>query len=217
VTATRVSARPAAAAAARWPAPRLARLYLASRRLPVALVLLAACAGVLRLILNWPWLVQGTGAVAVPLAIEAAAAGVIAVTARSPFGEPERVAGRWLPWLRLGSAAGLIAAGSGLLCAAVTAAGLPGGSLDLLRNIGGLAGLGLLTAAVLGGGLAWAGPAAYLVVAEGGLAGNWTTPWMWPGRPPHDLGGWLCAGTVLAAGLAVTASRGSRDRPTDPA
>jgi hypothetical protein len=33
--------------------------------------------------------------------IEAGAASVIAVKAHSPFGETERSAGRWLPYLRL--------------------------------------------------------------------------------------------------------------------
>jgi hypothetical protein len=66
---------------------------------------------------------------------------------------------------------------------------------------------------VLGGPLAWIGPLTYLVIAEYGLTGvNWPTPWIWPGRPPHDLGAALCAGLVLAAGLAVITVRGARDR-----
>ena len=38
-----------------------------------------------------------------------------------------------------------------------------------------------------------------------------TTPWIWPARPPHDLGAALCAGLVFAAGLAVITVRGARD------
>jgi hypothetical protein len=45
-----------------------------------------------------------------------------------------------------------------------------------LRNVAGITGIGLLSAAVLGGALAWAGPMAYLVLTETALAGNVTTP-----------------------------------------
>ena len=51
---------------------------------------------------------------------------------------------------------------------------------------------------------------AYLLVAEAALADGWTTPWVWPARPPHDLGGALCAAAVFAAGVAVTVL-GARD------
>jgi len=76
--------------------------------------------------------------------------------------------------------------------------------------------VGLLCAAVLGAGLGWAGPACYLVVGAYGLYTQWhgpalTTPWIWPARPPHDLGAALCAGLVTAAGLAVFTARGARD------
>jgi hypothetical protein len=83
------------------------------------------------------------------------------------------------------------------------------------RNVAGLAGLGLLCAAVLGGGLAWAGPVAYLVAGAYALYTQWhgpalTTPWLWPARPPHDLGAALCAGLVFTAAVAVTTVRGAR-------
>lgn len=34
-----------------------------------------------------------------------------------------------------------------------------------------------------------------------------TTPWLWPARPPHDLGGALCAGLVFIAEVALIAAR----------
>ena len=43
----------------------------------------------------------------------------------------------------------------------------------MLRNVAGLTGIGLLCAAVLGGGLAWAGPLAYMVVAAYELYAAW--------------------------------------------
>jgi len=82
--------------------------------------------------------------------------------------------------------------------------------------VAGLTGIGLLFAAVLGGGLAWAGPLAYMVVAAYELYAAWhggalTTPWIWPARPPHDAGAALCAGLVFAAGMVVITVRGARD------
>ena len=44
---------------------------------------------------------------------------------------------------------------SGALTAAGTGAHLAGGTLDVLRNLAGVTGIGLLCAATLGGGLAW--------------------------------------------------------------
>ena len=85
----------------------------------------------------------------------------------------------------------------------------------MLRNVAGITGIGLLSAAVLGGAWAWAGPMACLVHAETALAGNVTTPWVWPARPPHDVGGALCAAAVFAAGALLVTVRGSRESVRD--
>ena len=102
------------------------------------------------------------------------------------------------------------------LAAAGTGAHLAGGTEDVLRNVAGITGIGLLGAAVLGGGLAWVGPTGYLVVGAYALYTDWhgpalTTPWIWPARPPHDLGAAICAGLVFACGIAVITVRGARD------
>ena len=34
--------------------------------------------------------------------------------------------------------------------------------------------------------------------------------WLWPGRPPHDVGAALCAGLVFVAGIVVATVRGGR-------
>jgi hypothetical protein len=188
------------------PALRLVRLHMASRRVPAALAAIAGCAVALRIALHWPW--DTYGALQLPLVFEACSAAVIAVATASPLGEPERATGRWLPFLRLGAALALAAAAAGALTAAGTGAHLAGGTLDVLRNTAGLTGIGLLCAALLGGGLAWAGPMAYLVVGVYGIQTQWhppalTTPWIWPARTPHDLGAALCAGLVFAAAIAV--------------
>ena len=194
-------------------AVRLVRLHAASRRVPAALIMLAACAVGLRGALYGHW--DSYGALQLPLIFEAACAAIIAVTAGSPFGEPERATGRWLPFLRLGVAVTLTVLAAGALAAAGTGLPLAGGFPDIVRNLAGLTGIGLLCAAVLGAPLAWTGPLAYLVAGLYGLYTDWhppalSTPWIWPARAPHDLGGALCAAVVFAAGLAAFTVRGAR-------
>ncbi|HCU96227.1 MAG TPA: hypothetical protein DHU96_27305 [Actinobacteria bacterium] len=192
---------------------RLAWLYLVSRRAPAALGLLTALGGLLWATLHWHWNIAGGPAVQqlLPLAIETGAAAVIAVTTYGPFGEPERATGRWLPYLRLGAALLLSALAAGALAAGATGGYLPGGTPAMLRNLAGLAGTGLLSAAALGGAFGWVGPMAYLLVTESVLAAGWTTPWIWPARPPHDLFGALCAYGVFAAGIVAVTLLGARD------
>lgn len=195
---------------------RLAGLHLTSRQVPGALALLVGCAALLRLALQLHW-TRGDGAAArqMPLLIECAAACVVAVAVRNPFGESERTTGRRLPLLRLGTALLLSASAVGALLLGAVAARLPGGGLGVPRDVAGLVGVGLIAAAVLGGALAWTGPLAYTVVAEFALMEDWQTPWMWPARPAHDPGAWLCAGLAFAAGTAVIAARGPRDTGAD--
>lgn len=204
--------------AAGW---RLVRLYLVSRRVPLALALLAGFAALLAAALHWRWNIAGGPAAHyfIPLTIESGVAAVISVMTYGPFGEPERAAGRWLPWLRLGAAVTLTAIAFGLLAAAAAAGVLPGGSLALLRDLGGMAGIGLLSAVVLGGPFAWAGPMAYLLVTEGALAHRSATPWIWPTRLPSDRGGAICACLIVAAGLVLITVRGPREsgRESGPA
>jgi hypothetical protein len=199
---------------------RLVRLYAVSRRVPFAVLAIAACAVGLRIALLRHW--DAYGALQLPLVFEVAAAVSVVATVASPFGEPERVAGRRLPYLRLAVTAALTATAVGLLAAAAVGGHLSGGTLDVLRNVTGATGIGLLCAAALGGGLSWTGPTGYLVAAVYALYTQWhppslTTPWLWPARPPHDAGGAICAGLVFACGVAVVTVRGARDRPGDPA
>jgi hypothetical protein len=199
---------------------RLVRLYAVSRRVPFAMLAMAACTVGLRIALRWHW--DAYGAFQLPLTFETAAAVSVVATTASPFGEPERVAGQRVPLLRLTVTAALTATAAGLLAAAGAGAHLAGGPLDVLRNVAGITGIGLLSAAALGGGLSWTGPTGYLVAGVYALYTQWhppalTTPWLWPARPPHDLGGAICAGLVFTCGAAVVAVRGARDRPGDPA
>jgi hypothetical protein len=192
---------------------RLVRLYLLSRRVPAALGLLAALGVLLWAALRLRWNVAGGPAAQalIPLTIETGAAAVIAVTTHGPFGDPERATGRWLPWLRLAAAVALTATAFGMLAAGAAGGALPGGTLALLRNLAGMTGTGLLAAAALGGAFGWTGPMAYWLVTESVLAAHWTTPWIWPARPPHDRGAAVCAALVLVAGIAAVTLLGARD------
>jgi hypothetical protein len=192
---------------------RLAWLHAVSRRAPAALGLLAAFGALLWVALHWHWNIAGGPAAQelIPLAVETGAAAVAAVTTYGPFGEPERATGRWLPYLQLITVVALTAAAFGALAAGATGGSLPGGTLAMLRNLAGMAGIGLLCAVAFGGALAWAGPMAYLVLTESALAAGWKTPWVWPARPPHDLGAALCASLVFTAGAVAIAVRGARD------
>jgi len=193
---------------------RLARLHLASRRVPAALAAVIGSAIVLRIALRWEW--DAYGALQLPLIFESACAAVIATATASPFGEPERATGRRLPLLRLGAVLASTAAAVGALAAAGAGAHLAGAALDVLRNTAGLTGIGLLCAALLGGSRAWIGPLAYLLIAAYSLYTLWhgpalSSPWIWPARPTHDVGAGICAGLVFAAGLMTVMARGARD------
>ena len=52
---------------------------------------------------------------------------------------------------------------------------------------------------------------AYWLATESVLAAHWTTPWIWPARPPRDRGAAICAALVLAAGIAAVTLLGARD------
>jgi hypothetical protein len=199
---------------------RLIRLHLAGRQAPAALVIVLVAAAVLRFARHWPW--DAYGARQLPLIFEAVAATAVAVTTASPFGDPERATGGRLPYLRLGTTVTLTAVAIGALCAAGAGAHPDGGVVDVVRNVAGLTGIGLLCAVALRGGLAWAGPAAYLMIGVYALYSQWhgpalSSPWIWPARPPGDAGASFCAALVFAAGIVAVTVRGARDEASPPA
>ncbi len=194
---------------------RLLRLHAASRRIPATAAMIVAIGVGLRLALIAHW--DTYGALQLPLVAEAACAAVIAVAIGSPLGEPERVAGSSLPLLRLITTVALTAAAAAVLAAASLGATLTGGVDDLLRNLAGATGLGLLGAVILGAGMAWMAPLAYLLAGVYALYTQWhgpalTSPLLWPARPPGDLGGAAWAASAFAIGLALATIRGAHDR-----
>jgi len=161
---------------------RLVQLHLLSRRTPAALVITVVCGALFQATLRWQ---RDAHSLQVPLIIEAAAAAIVGVATHSPFGESERAAGTSLPYLRLGVALGLTATSFASLLAGAAGADLFGGTTALLRNVFGIAGVGLISATIIGGSLSWIGPLAYLAVTEEALSAGWRTPWMWPAKRPR--------------------------------
>ena len=224
MTATGLKRPPSPAAPPAWPAPAAARLlwlHVRSRRVPAALAGLLACGAVLGAGLNYHWFSAGAAAVEIPMLLEAGAAAIIVVTAHSPFGEPERATGRWLPFLRLalvlalcGAAIGVIAAGAAAGYNPKAGVYLADGILPVARDTLGFTGVGLLVALLAGGLLAWIGPLAYQAVCQFALIAGYTEPLTWASRPPGDSGGWVCALVVFAVGLVAFTIRGPRLRPS---
>ena len=107
------------------PSARLVGLHLVSRRMQASLLALAVAAVALRVVLRWTP-ASGAYAVMFPLIVATAAATAVSMTIHSPLGETERVTGRWLPWLRLGTV--LVMAGGA--CGAL-ALGAVGGHLAI--------------------------------------------------------------------------------------
>jgi len=216
------SPSPAAPPAGHVPsAARLLWLHLRSRRVPSALSGLLACGVTLCLGLNFHWFSSGDAAAEVPMLLEAGAAAIVVVTVHSPFGEPEKATGRWLPVLRVGLALVLCGAAIGLMAAGAAVGydpkadvGLADGTLPVVRNILGFAGVGLLCSLVTGGLLAWIGPLAYQAACQFALIAHYTEPYTWASRPPADRGGWIAAMVAFAIGLIAFTIRGPRTRPS---
>jgi hypothetical protein len=204
-----------------WPA-RLAWLHLRSRRVPAALVALLACGAALWASLHYHWwLGTGNAADELPMVLQGCAAGIIAVTMHSPFGEPERATGRWLPLLRAslvlalcGAAIGFFALGAAAAYDPRAGVYLAGGILPVTRNVLGLTGIGLIFGLVTGALIAWIGPLAFTAISQYALIANYSEPLTWPARPPADRGGWITAMLVFAVGLIAFTIRGARIRPS---
>ena len=189
---------------------RLLLLHLRSRHVPLTAALLAATASVLRAVQP---LTEGGSefAVLLPLVLTVAAAGLIAASTRSPFGDPERATFP-LPRLRLIHLLVLVAAGTAVIGAARTGDD-PGAAI---RNLAGLTGLALLATPVTGAALAWIAPLAYVIYCGGPVDTHQIGLPAWPALPGTNTTATLNALALLAAGVATVTLTGARDQHTDP-
>jgi hypothetical protein len=199
---------------------RLLRLHLVSRRVPTAMVVLAASVTLMQ------WAVRSalsqhassgatTSARQLSLLLDAAVAAVVSAALHGPFGESERIAGRRLPGLRLVTASLLSALALGAVYAGVVDTALPSGEFAAVRDTIGLIGIGILGTVIVGGHFAWVGPAAYWAVGAYAVADHWQTPWTWPARPGSDIGATLCTFGLFAASLLAIAILGPRQHSRD--
>jgi hypothetical protein len=209
VTATGTTLRAAAAPG------RIFRLHLASRGVPAAVAAVGGCAVALRVVLHWNQAGSGPGARIFPLLMAAGAASIVGIVTRSPFGESERATGQRLVALRLVTTITLTLLAVGGLAAGSVGAHLQYGVGGLVRDVGGLIGVALVVATVTGGTLSWLGPLALWAMSAYAINQRWTTPLLWPDRPPHDGGAALCATVVFVLGLGLITTRGARDSVDD--
>lgn len=201
---------------------RLAGLYLRSRLAGYAALCLAGVA-----LLSWagmawtladPTYSVSTGAL-IPMIIlgTLTSACVVALTTHSPFGDVERTAARTLPPLRLGHIGALILWGALTLATGLLTFDLEGAwpanpLLMLLRDLAGFAGLALLAARLLGSGLSWTAPLVYAAILLVDVGTGVGAPlWAWPLRPGTDGASWSIALVMLATGLALVCSSGTRE------
>jgi hypothetical protein len=83
----------------------------------------------------------------------------------------------------------------------------------LVRNLAGLTGIALLTAAVLGAHLAWTVPLGYVMYCGAELDAQAYRLWTWPILPAGNHAAAALAVGLLAAGIAAAAITGDRSRP----
>jgi hypothetical protein len=190
--------------------PRLVWLHLRSRHAPLALALIIAIAGVLRLM--QPWAVgPGPFAGTLPLALAVGAAGIIATSAQSPFADPEHAT--WpAPRLRLIQVAAFVLAAAGLL----GLARLGHDPLAAIRNLAGFTGLALITATVISAPLAWITPLAYVFYCGGMIDSQAVSLWSWPALPSSNHTATLIALLLLGAGTIAITRFGTRDSQPTP-
>lgn len=190
---------------------RLPALYLRSRSAGPAVALLALVPAAV-----WLWWVDGSGHPGLTMALAPmmgplAAAVIVAVGARSPFGEVEAAAGHRLPWLRLLHLPGLmLLAGAGLGLAAMGWS-LPDAPWILVRNLIGLTGVALISARVLGAGKSWLPPLAYVVLCGGAVDQQNVTGWTWPALGATDVTATMLALALVATGLVAVVPSGARN------
>lgn len=189
---------------------RMYVLYLRSRRVPLAVLLMVVIAGVLGGV--GPLTDSGSEfAVLLPLVLLVAVAAVIAASTRSPFGDPERATFP-LPRLRLVHLMALVAIG-------VVLGGLARLGHDPaagMRDVAGLTGLALLGTPLVGAALGWILPLAYVVYCGGPVDIHQVGLSAWPALSGDNFWAALIALTLLTAGVGTVTAVGAREHRTDP-
>ncbi len=147
------------------------------------------------------------------IVVPLAAAAVIGAGTRSPFGDVEEAAGRWLPALRFGQLAGLVLLAAAGLAAVAVRWGVDDSEWSLVRNLAGFTGLALLAARFVGGGLSWVAPLAYsgYLFLEYLRERTGESRWAWAAQTADDGTARAIAFALLVAGLAAVIPAGARE------
>lgn len=202
---------------------RLAYLYLRSRQVERALVLLVLL-GTAALL--WRQLSDGD-----PLnddlmvtGLPVAAAVIIGASTGSPFRDVEDAARHWLPALRLPHLVGLVLLATGALAVSTAAWHVSDIQWALARNLILFTGLALLGARLVGPGLGWLAPVAYgflaflatlLAAGQPHHQLRWAksdVPWAWSLHAGKEHEAALVAILVLVISLGTVVQWGARDR-----
>ena len=189
------------------PLLRLTLLYLRSRLAGGALL---ACLGTA--LFGWYLLDQSSDMNLTKLllaTVSLGAATAVGVSARSPFGDTERVVSRPLPPLRLVHLAGLIALAALALGLANRVETVDWTEWMLVRNFAGYVGLALITARLIGASLSWITPVAYGMAAFMSMSER---RWAWPMKPGDDQWAAWTVVILLVVGLGLIVLTGGRDR-----
>ncbi|MDQ3613425.1 MAG: hypothetical protein M3412_03765 [Chloroflexota bacterium] len=221
----RRSLDPETATYARW---RLARGYAASRRLPGYWLMMLILLGMVLWGREWGQEHAPTTLRMLVFLLPVALASVIGVSLWSPFGEPERAAGRWLPLGRCLHLVTMLALAL-LVNRVAVETWVPDGDagrwgLYLLRHTVALIGITLLSVTILDSRLSWIGPAlvampglvvGYIRVEQAASQGREVAFFHDPATHlmlrPHDSP--MAAGVAIAlfiAGVVVVIRRGER-------
>lgn len=213
--------------------PRLVMLYVSARGMLGSVILVAALASLYGLLGGWAaagatggW---GQGEVMKQFgllqAVPALLAGVIGISAWSPFGEVERTAATSLARLRLAHIGVLLGLGIGVSW--VWLADWTSRQPDVdpgpvaVRNLLGLVGCALLVGRFLDARLSWVLPLGVAVVTvftafNGAPDEVWTPPaTIWNGQAQDSMTGWLIAVTFFAVGGALFLRDGAKDASGD--
>jgi hypothetical protein len=182
---------------------RLVHLHLRSRRVPLVLLLIVVTAVILRAVKPWTE-TTGEFAALLPLVLAVAAAGLVASSTRSPFGDPEHAT---YPLRRLRLVQVLILVAVSMVLLGVTRIG--DDPLATMRNVAGFTGLALLTTPFVGASLAWITPLAYTIYCGGPVDVREVDLWTWPALPSSDTTAAVIALVLLSAGLIVITRLGS--------
>jgi hypothetical protein len=202
---------------------RLAYLYLRSRQVERALVLLALLGAAALL---WRRLSDGDplNSDLMVTGLPVAAAVIIGASTGSPFRDVEDTARHWLPALRLPHLAGLVTLAAGALALTAAAWHVADIQWALARNLILFSGLALLGARLVGPGLGWLLPVGYgflaflatlLAAEQPHHQLQWAKSdvrWAWSLHAGKEHEAALVASLVLVISLGIVAQWGARDR-----